>query len=58
MALATLLNPSIGYEQAAKIAQESEKTGRPVRDIVAERGLMSHAAFDALVLTAARAGLL
>ncbi|MDA1107360.1 MAG: aspartate ammonia-lyase [Proteobacteria bacterium] len=58
VALATLLNPSIGYEQAAKIAQESEKTGRPVRDIVAERGLMTHEAFDALVLTAARAGLL
>ncbi len=54
VALATLLNPGIGYEQAAKIAQESEKTGRPVRDIVAEHGLMTHAAFDALVLKAAR----
>ena len=54
VALATLLNPSIGYEQAAKIAQESEKTGRPVRDIVAARGLMTHDAFDALVLKSAR----
>ncbi len=54
--LATLLNPRIGYAQAAKIAQESEKTGRPVRDIVAERGLMSADEFDALVLKAARDG--
>jgi len=56
VALATLLNPSVGYEQAAKIAQESEKTGRPVRDIVAERGLITGEDFDALVLKAAREG--
>ncbi len=56
VALATLLNPGIGYEQAAKIAQESEKTGKPVRDIVAEHGLMSHEEFDALVHKAAHEG--
>ena len=39
--------------QAAEVAKESEKSGRPVRDIVAERGLMSAADFDALVLAAA-----
>ncbi|MCL5668777.1 MAG: aspartate ammonia-lyase [Gammaproteobacteria bacterium] len=54
--LATLLNPRIGYAAAAKIAQESEKTGKPVRDIVAEHGLMSAEEFDALVLKAARDG--
>jgi len=53
VALATLLNTKIGYMQAAEIAKESEKSGRPVRDIVAERGLMDAAAFDALVLQAA-----
>ncbi len=53
VALATLLNTQIGYNQAAEVAKESEKSGRPVRDIVAEKGLMSAADFDALVLAAA-----
>ncbi len=54
--LATLLNTRIGYAAAAEVAKESEKTGRPVRDIVAERGLMSAEEFDELVLKAARDG--
>jgi aspartate ammonia-lyase len=54
--LATLLNPQIGYMKAAEIAKESEKSGRPVREIVAERAIMSMEAFDALVLKAARDG--
>jgi len=53
VALATLLNTRIGYNQAAEVAKESEQSGRPVRDIVAERGLMGAAEFDALVLAAA-----
>jgi len=56
--LATLLNTRIGYAAAAEIAKESEKTQRPVRDIVAERGLMSGEDFDALVLKAARDGMI
>ena len=54
--LATLLNTSIGYAQAAEIAKESEKTGRPVREIVSERGLMNEADFNELVMRAARDG--
>ena len=54
--LATLLNTEIGYAAAAEVAKESEKSGRPVRDIVEERGLMSGDAFDAIVLKAARDG--
>lgn len=54
--LATLLNTSIGYAQAAEVAKESEKTGRPVREIVSERGLMSEDDFNALVMRAARDG--
>lgn len=54
--LATLLNTSIGYAAAAEVAKVSEQTGRPVRDIVAERNLMAAADFDALVLQAARDG--
>jgi fumarate hydratase class II/aspartate ammonia-lyase len=54
--LATLLNKRIGYARAAEIARESERTSRPVRDIVAERGLLTAEEFDALVLKAARDG--
>ena len=56
VALATLLNPSIGYMKAAEIAKESEKSGQPVRDIVAQYQIMSREEFDALVLKAARDG--
>ena len=54
--LATLLNTSIGYAEAAEVAKESEKTGKPVRELVAERNLMSLEDFDALVLQAAKEG--
>ena len=39
--LGTSLNPYIGYEAAAEIVKESIKTGRSVREIVVERGLLS-----------------
>ena len=54
--LATLLNTSIGYSAAAEVAKESERSGRPVRDIVAEKGLMTTEAFDRLVERAAIEG--
>jgi aspartate ammonia-lyase len=54
--LATLLNTSIGYAAAAEVAKESEKTGRPVRELVAEKGLMKAEDFDRLVAQAAIAG--
>ena len=56
VALATLLNPLIGYTKAAEIAKESEKSGKPVREIVAEYKIMRREEFDALVLKAARDG--
>ena len=51
--LATLLNTAIGYAAAAEVAKESEKTGKPVREVVAARGLMTAEAFDRLVQQAA-----
>ncbi|MCG6975749.1 MAG: aspartate ammonia-lyase [Acidiferrobacterales bacterium] len=54
--LATLLNTSIGYAAAAEVAKESEKSGRPVREIVAERGLLTTDQFDQMVEKAARDG--
>jgi aspartate ammonia-lyase len=54
--LATLLNTAIGYAAAAEVAKESQRSGRPVRDIVAERGLMAAQDFERLVEQAAIEG--
>jgi fumarate hydratase class II len=40
-ALATALNPVIGYSSAAKVSQEAYKTGKTVREFVIERGILS-----------------
>jgi aspartate ammonia-lyase len=39
-ATATALSPYIGYARTAEIAKESVRTGKSVREIVLERGLM------------------
>jgi fumarate hydratase class II len=53
--LGTSLNPYIGYEAAAEVVKESIKTGRSVREIVVERGLLSddevETALDVLGMT-------
>ncbi len=54
--LATLLNTSIGYAKAAEVAKESQASGRPIRELVQEKGLMDSDAFDKLVEDAARHG--
>jgi aspartate ammonia-lyase len=41
--VATALNPWIGYAQSSAIAAEAWKTGRKVRDLVLERGLLDEA---------------
>lgn len=41
VALATALNPYIGYGAAAEIAEESVRTGRPIREVILDRGIMS-----------------
>jgi aspartate ammonia-lyase len=41
LALVTALNPHIGYLNAAAVAKESLETGKSLREIVLERGLMS-----------------
>ncbi|MCB0962355.1 MAG: class II fumarate hydratase [Acidimicrobiales bacterium] len=54
-ALATSLNPYLGYERTAALIKESIDTGRPLRELVAETGELSDdeldAALDALALT-------
>jgi len=39
-ALATALNPHIGYEAAAAVVREAAAEGRTVREVVLERGLL------------------
>jgi aspartate ammonia-lyase len=47
--LATALNPSLGYAIATEIAQEAHRTGRRVRDLVLERGLLSPQQLDQIL---------
>jgi aspartate ammonia-lyase len=45
-AVATALSPYIGYAKTAEIAKESVKTGKPIRELVLERGLLDAAKLD------------
>jgi fumarate hydratase class II len=47
--LVTALNPSIGYDNAAKVAKFAHKTGGTLRDAVIELGLLSGEEFDKAV---------
>lgn len=44
--IVTALNPHIGYDNGAKIAKEAVASGRSVRELVLEAGLMSEAELD------------
>jgi aspartate ammonia-lyase len=48
-ALATALSPYIGYEKTAEIAKESVATGKPIRAIVLERGLIEATKLDRIL---------
>ena len=39
--VATALNPQLGYETVAEIVKESGRTGRTIREVVVERGLLT-----------------
>jgi aspartate ammonia-lyase len=45
-AVATALSPYIGYAKTAEVAKEAVRTGRSIRDIVLERGLLDAATAD------------
>ncbi|WP_349408350.1 class II fumarate hydratase [Pseudalkalibacillus sp. SCS-8] len=49
LALATALNPKIGYEKAAEIAKESFKSGKTVREIILEREILTEEEADDLL---------
>jgi len=44
----TALVPHIGYDQATEVARAAYATGRPVREVVLERGLLDERALDAI----------
>jgi aspartate ammonia-lyase len=48
-AVATALSPRIGYAATADIAKESVRTGKPIRQIAKERGVLTEAELDALL---------
>jgi aspartate ammonia-lyase len=48
-ASATALSPYIGYAATADIAKESVKTGRPIRELVLERGLIDATHLDEIL---------
>jgi aspartate ammonia-lyase len=48
-AAATALSPYIGYAVTAEVAKESVRTGRPVREIVLERGLLDRRRLDEIL---------
>jgi len=45
-AMVTALNTTIGYLKAAEVAKESEKTGKPIRQIVIEKGYLKKEELD------------
>jgi aspartate ammonia-lyase len=49
MGLATALNAHIGYSAAAKVAQENYRTGKSIRQIVLDMGLLSEEELDKIL---------
>jgi fumarate hydratase class II len=53
MGIGTALNPYIGYDGAAKVVQEAMATGKGIRQIVRERGLLSEEKLEEVLSTRA-----
>lgn len=47
--LVTALNPAIGYDAAAAVAKEAYTSGRTLREVVLDRGLLDTATLDRLL---------
>jgi aspartate ammonia-lyase len=48
-AVATALSPHLGYDVTAEIAKEAVRTGKSIRDIVLERGLLDAGRLDRIL---------
>jgi aspartate ammonia-lyase len=44
--LSTYLVPLIGYDRASEIAKEALKTGKNIREVVREKGMLSEEKLD------------
>jgi len=49
LALVTALSPRIGYERAAALAKEVWSSGRSVREVATEQGILSPAEISELL---------
>lgn len=47
--IVTALLPHIGYENSSMLAKEAYKTGRPIRQIILEKGLLTKEAMDIIL---------
>ncbi|MFW9979848.1 MAG: aspartate ammonia-lyase [Candidatus Thorarchaeota archaeon] len=47
--LVTALNPVIGYKASTRIAKKALESGRPIRDLVLEEGIIEEATLDKLL---------
>jgi aspartate ammonia-lyase len=58
LGLATILSPYIGYEAAAEVAKEAFKKGKPIKEIILEKGILSsekiNEVFDPFVITGSK----
>ena len=52
-ALATVLTPRLGYLKVAEVLHEAERTQRPVKELLVERGLLTKEEVDSLLGEAA-----
>jgi fumarate hydratase class II len=46
MAMATALNPTIGYDKASEVAKDALKEGKTVREVAVEKGYLTEAEAD------------
>jgi len=49
MALATALNPAIGYDKASEVAKAALKEGKTVREVAIEKGYLTESEADAVL---------
>ncbi|GIP40033.1 fumarate hydratase class II [Paenibacillus sp. J31TS4] len=49
LSLVTMLNPVIGYDRAAELAKQAVKTGRPLKEIVLEAGVVTPEQWQELI---------
>jgi aspartate ammonia-lyase len=56
-ALATVLTPKLGYLKVAEVLHEAERTGRPVRELLVEKHLLTREEVEVMLAPAALARL-